>query len=129
MADLRKCFSEDDLPTAFLVLLFSFSKVRILPKVTIACNVSCNGFCLFCLLHHTKAWLARYIISGTMFSHVLYYIVKFKIIALDKWLLCRALFAITQLLCHVSALCKRLLKDYYECLACIKSKQTRMIKN
>ena len=23
----------------------------------------------------------------------------------------------------------RLLKDYYECLACIKSKQTRMIKN
>ena len=29
-----------------------------------------------------------------------------------------ALFAITQLLI-----------DYYECLACIKSKQTRMIKN
>ena len=42
----------------------SFSKVRISPKVTI----TCNGFCLLC---YTKAWLARDIISGTMFSHVL----------------------------------------------------------
>ena len=40
----------------FLVLLYSFSKVRISPKVTIACNG-------FCLLHHTKAWLARDVIS------------------------------------------------------------------
>ena len=65
-ADLRKCCSEDDLPTApwrfllsflpFLVLLYSFSKVRISPKVTIACN----GFCLLC---HTKAWLVHDIIS------------------------------------------------------------------
>ena len=37
------------------------SKVRISPKVTIACNG-------FCLLRHTKTWLARDIISysGTM---------------------------------------------------------------
>ena len=65
-ADLRKCCSEDNLPTApwrfllsfiaFLVLLYSFSKVRISLKVTIACNG-------FCLLRHTKAWLARDIIS------------------------------------------------------------------
>ena len=65
-ADLRKCCSEDDLPTApwrfplsfipFLVPLYSFRKVRISPKVMIACNG-------FCLLHHTKAWLARDIIS------------------------------------------------------------------
>ena len=66
----------DDLPTApwrfllsfilFPVLLYSFSKVRISPKVTIACNG-------FCLLRHTKTWLARDIISysGTMFSRVL----------------------------------------------------------
>ena len=61
-ADLRKCYSEDDLPTApwrfplsfipFLVLYVFFSKVRISPKVTIACNG-------FCLLRHTKIWLAR----------------------------------------------------------------------
>ena len=75
-ADLRKCYSEDDLPTApwrfllsfipFLVLLYSFSKLRISPKVTIACNG-------FCLLRHTKTWLARDIISysGMMFSRVL----------------------------------------------------------
>ena len=65
-ADLRKCCSEDNLPTApwqfllsflpFLVLLYSFSKVRISPKVTIACNS-------FCLLRQTKAWLACDIIS------------------------------------------------------------------
>ena len=55
------------------------SKVRISPKVTIACN----GFCLF---RHTKTWLARDIISNscTLFSRVLYYIVNFEIIALDK---------------------------------------------
>ena len=83
-ADLRKCCSEDDggfllsfIP--FLVLLYSFSKVRISPKVTIACNG-------FCLLRHTKTWLARDIISysGMMFSRVLYYFVNFEIIALDK---------------------------------------------
>ena len=91
-ADLRKCYSEDDLLTApwrfplsfipFLILYIFLSKVRISPKVTIACNG-------FCLLRHTKTWLARDIISysGTMFSLyscVLYYIVNFEIIALDK---------------------------------------------
>ena len=88
-ADLRKCYSEDDLPTApwrfplsfihFLVLYVFLSKVRMSPNVTIACNG-------FCLLRHTKTWLARDIISysGTMFSRVLYYIVNFEIIALDK---------------------------------------------
>ena len=75
-ADLRKCYSEDDLPTApwrfplsliaFLVLYVFLSKVRMSPKVTIACNG-------FCLLRHTKTWLARDIISysGKMFSRVL----------------------------------------------------------
>ena len=74
-ADLRKSYSEDDLPTA----PWRLSKVRISLKVTIACNG-------FCLLRHTKIWLARDIISynGTMFSRVLYYIVNFEIIALDK---------------------------------------------
>ena len=88
-ADLRKSYSEDNLANApwrfplsfipFLVLYIFLSKVRISPKVTIACNG-------FCLLHHTKPGLyARDIISsGTMFSCVLYYIVNFEIIALDK---------------------------------------------
>ena len=74
-AVLRKSYSEDDLPTApwrfplsfipFLVLYVFLSKVRMSPKVTIACNG-------FCLLRHTKTWLARDIISynGTMFSRV-----------------------------------------------------------
>ena len=55
------------------------SKVQISLKVTIACNG-------FCLLRHTKTWPARDIISysGTMFSRVLYYIVNFEIMALDK---------------------------------------------
>ena len=73
--DLRKCCSKDDLPTTpwrfllsfipFLVLLYSFSKVRISPKVTIA-------YYGFCLLRHTKTWLARDIVSysSTMFLHV-----------------------------------------------------------
>ena len=61
MVDLRKCYFKDDLPTApwrfllsfisFLVL-YSFSKVRISPKVMIAYNG-------FCLLRHTKTWLAH----------------------------------------------------------------------
>ena len=51
------------------------SKVRISPKVTIACNG-------FCLLRHTKTWLARDIISysGNVFACTL----NFEIIALDK---------------------------------------------
>ena len=39
----------------------SFSKVRISPKVTIACY----GFCLLC---HTKNWLARDIISFHVYT-------------------------------------------------------------
>ena len=47
----------------FLVLLYSFSKVRISPKVTIACNG-------FCLLRHTKAWLAHDIVNNNQFNTV-----------------------------------------------------------
>ena len=45
--------------------------------------MACNGLLL--IASH-KTWLARDIISysGTMFSRVLYYIVNFEIIALDK---------------------------------------------
>ena len=114
VADLQKCYSEDDLPTApwrfplsfipFLVLHVFFSKVRISPKVTIACN----GFCLLC---HTKIWLARDIISysGRMFSHVLactllHHELRDYSLRQIAFAVFRALFAITQLLCHVSAL-------------------------
>ena len=112
VADLRKSYSEDDLPTApnplsfipFLVLYVFLSKVRISLKVTIACNG-------FCLLRHTKIWLARDIISynGAMFSRVLACTLLHRElrdyslgqIAFAVFL---ALFAITQLLYHVSAL-------------------------
>ena len=111
VADLRKCYSEDDLPTApwrfplsfipFLVFYVFFSKVRISQKVTIACNG-------FCLLRHTKIWLARDIISysGTMFSHVLVCTLLLRDYSLGQmaFAVFQALFAITQLLCHVSAL-------------------------
>ena len=113
-AVLRKSYSEDDLPTApwqfplsfipFLVLYVFLSKVRISPKVTIACNGSC-------LLRHTKTWLARDIISynGTMFSRVPVCTLlhrEFRDYSLGQiaFAVFRALFAITQLLCHVSAL-------------------------
>ena len=62
----------------FLVLLYSFSKVRISPKVTIACNG-------FCLLRHTKAWLARDMISLIQWHDVFACtLLHFEIIALDK---------------------------------------------
>ena len=113
-ANLRKFYSEDDLPTApwrfplsfipFLVLYIFLSKVRISPKVTIACNG-------FCLLRHTKTWLACDIISysGTMFSRVLACTLlhrELRDYSLGQiaFAVFRALFAITQLLCHVSAL-------------------------
>ena len=113
-ADLRKCYSEDDLLTApwrfllsfipFLVLLYSFSKVRISPRVTIACNG-------FCLLRHTKTWVAHDIISysGMMFSRVLacsllHRELRDYSLGQIAFAVFRALFAITQLLCHVSAL-------------------------
>ena len=109
----RKCCSEDDLPTApwrfllsfipFLVLLYSFSKVRISPKVTIACY----GFCLLC---HAKAWLARDIISLIQWHDVfactlLHHELRdysLRQIAFSS-VICYHI-AITQLLCHVSAL-------------------------
>ena len=98
-ADLRKSYSEDDLPTApwrfplsfipFLVLYIFLSKVRISPKVTIACNG-------FCLLRHTKIWLARDIISYSRARELRDY--SLGQIAFAVF---RALFAITQLLYHV----------------------------
>ena len=113
-ADLRKTYSEDDLPTApwrfplsfipFLVLYVFLSKVRMPPKVRIACNG-------YCLLHHTKTWLARDIISysGTMFSRILACILlhrELRDYSLGQitFAVFRALFAITQLPFHVSAL-------------------------
>ena len=110
-ADLRKSYSKDDLPTApwrfplsfipFLVLYVFLSKVRISSKVTIACNG-------FCLLRHTKIWLAHDIISynGKMFSRVLACTLLHHEYSLGQiaFAVFLALFAITQLLCHVSAL-------------------------
>ena len=71
------------------------------PKVTIACNG-------FCLLRH---WLARDIISysGTMFSRILACTLlhrELRDYSLGQiaFAVFRALFAIIQLLCHVSAL-------------------------
>ena len=113
-ADLRKCYSEDDLPTTpwrfplsfipFLVLYVFLSKVRMSPKVTIACNG-------FCLLRHAKAWLARDIISysGTMFSRILTCTLlhrELRDYSLGQitFTVFQALFAIAQLLCHVSTL-------------------------
>ena len=113
-ADLRKCYSEDDLPTApwrfplsfipFLVLYIFLSKVQISPKVTIACNGLLR-------IESYKTWFARDIISysGTMFSCVLACTLlhrelrdySFGQIAFAVF---RALFAITQLLCHVRAM-------------------------
>ena len=71
------------------------SKVRISPKVTIACNG-------FCLLRHTKTWLAHDIISysGTLLHCEL----RDYSLGQIAFAVFRALFAITQLLCHVSAL-------------------------
>ena len=113
-ADSRKCYSEDDLPTVpwrfplsfipFLVPYIFLSKVRISPKVTIACNG-------FCLLRYTKTWLAHDIIScsGTMFSRVLactllHHEIPDYSLGQIAFAVFRALFAITQLLCHVSTL-------------------------
>ena len=59
--------------------------------------IACYGFCL---LRHAKTWLARDIISysGTM--------AQLRDYSLEQiaFAVFRALFAITQLLCHVSAL-------------------------
>ena len=112
-ADLQKSYSEDDLPTAprrfslsfipFLVLYVFLSKVQISPKVTIAYN----GFCLLC---HTKIRPACDIISysGTMFyvftCTLLHHELRDYNLGQIAFAVFQALFAITQLLCHVSAL-------------------------
>ena len=107
-ADLRRSYSEDDLPTApwrfplsfipFLVLYIFLSKVRISPKVTIACNG-------FCLLRHTKTRPARDIISYDVFAcTLLHRELRDYSLGQIAFAVFRALFAITQLLCHVSAL-------------------------
>ena len=74
------------------------------PKVTIACNG-------FCLLRHTKTWLARDIISysGTISSRILVCTLLYRelrdySLGQIAFAVFRALFAITQLLCHLSAL-------------------------
>ena len=74
------------------------------PKVTIACKG-------FCLLRHTKTWLAHDIISysGMMFSRILACTLlhrELRDYSLGQiaFAVFRALFAIAQLLCHVSAL-------------------------
>ena len=108
------------------------SKVRISPKVTIACNG-------FCLLRHTTTWLARDIISLIQWYDVVAYTLLHR--EVRDYSLGQITFVFFERYLpsdcyHTAALsCKRvvnilcLLKDYYECLACIKSKQTRMIKN
>ena len=83
----------------FLVLLYSFSKVQISPKVMIACNG-------FCLLRHTKAWLACDIISLIQWHEntLLHRELRDYSLGQIAFVFFRALFAITQLLCHVSTL-------------------------
>ena len=102
----RRRFTHCAMAIPFILHSFpcSLSKVRISPKVTIACNG-------FCLLRHIKIWLARDIISysGTMFSRVLACTLlhrELRDYSLGQiaFAVFRALFAITQLLCHVSAL-------------------------
>ena len=107
-------------PCSFLFL----SKVRISPKVTIACNG-------FCLLHHTKTWLTRDIIScasGTMFLCViactlLHRELRDYSLGQMAFAVFRALFAITQLLCPVSALLTSACKQASACnILCACSK-------
>ena len=67
--------------------------------------IACNSFCL---LRHTKTWLAHGY-SGTIFLHVLACILlhrELRDYSLGQiaFAVFQALFAITQLFCHVSAL-------------------------
>ena len=73
------------------------SKVQISPKVTIACNG-------FCLLRHTKTRPARDIISYSGTKTLLHRELRDYSLGQIAFAVFRALFAITQLLCHVSAL-------------------------
>ena len=84
-------------------ILYSFIVLYIfLSKVHANLTEACNGFCL---LRHTKTWLARDIISysGMMFSCTL---LQHELgdYSLGQIAFAVTLFAITQLLCHVSAL-------------------------
>ena len=113
-ADLRKCYSEDDLPTApwrfplsfipFLVLYVFLSKLRISPKVTIACNG-------FCLMRHTKTWPACDIISYVFACTLLHRELRDYSLGQIAFAVFRALFAITQLVLIITfyAPAKRLL--------------------
>ena len=72
------------------------------PKVTIACNG-------FCLLRHTKAWLARDIISLIQWHDVfactlLHRELRDYSLGQIAFVFFKRYSAITQLLCHVSAL-------------------------
>ena len=76
------------------------SKVRISPKVTV--TIACNGFCL---LRHTKTRPARDIISYDVFTcTLLHRELRDYSLGQIAFAVFRALFAITQLLCHVSTL-------------------------
>ena len=101
----RRRFTHCAMAIPFIVHSFPcsslfLSKVRISPKVTIACNG-------FCLLRHTKTRPARDIISYDVFAcTLLHRELRDYIYSLGQitFAVFRALFAITQLLCHVSAL-------------------------
>ena len=64
-------------------------------------TIACNGFCL---LRHTKTWLAHDIISCMYFITLLHPELRDYSLGQMAFAVFRALFAITQLLCHVSAL-------------------------
>ena len=71
--DLRKCCSEDDLSTAIPFILLSPSLFFFIPLAKCESHL------------RSKTWLAHDIITVAQhFSRVLYYIVNFQIVALDK---------------------------------------------
>ena len=107
-ADLRKCCSKlrhgnSFYPSfSFLVLLYSFSKVRISPSKVL---IACYGFCL--LRHVNKPglhvillqWLDVFFVCTLLHCELRDYSLGQVAFAVFQ-----ALLAITQLLCHVSAL-------------------------
>ena len=102
----RRQFTHCTMAIPFILLSFPCSLY--IPRISSKVMIACNGFCL---LRHTKTWLARDIISysGMMFSHVLACTLlhrELRDYSLGQigFAVFRALFAITQLLCHVSVL-------------------------
>ena len=99
----RRRFTHCAMAIPFILhsLPYSFGKVRISPKVTIACNG-------FCLLRHIKTWLARDIISykwhDVFVCTLLHRELRDYSLGQIAFAVFRVLFAITQLLYHVSAL-------------------------